>query len=114
MRTPRRKGKADGRMERQNDLMMTKGQVACVDLESGKVLWQGPGRAGENASLVVAGEHILVLSNEAVLTVLAASSTEHKVIAAYTVAPSPTWAHLAVSGNRILVKDKDTLRCLKF
>jgi hypothetical protein len=40
------------------------------------------------------------------------SAKEYAPLVQYTVAPSPTWAHPVVVGNRIFVKDETTLASL--
>jgi outer membrane protein assembly factor BamB len=82
-----------------------KGQYFCLDAASGKTLWTGDGRQGENAAMLLAGDLILSLTNDADLTVLPATAKLPQHVAKYRVADSPTWAHPVVSGNRILVKD---------
>jgi outer membrane protein assembly factor BamB len=89
-----------------------KGQFFAVDAATGKTLWQGPGRMGENAAIVNLGGTLLALTNDAVLYVLPASATAFAPAAQYTVATSPTWAHPVVLGDRILVKDETTLASL--
>jgi outer membrane protein assembly factor BamB len=89
-----------------------KGQFFAVDAATGKTVWQGPGRMGENASVVNLGGTLLALTNDAVLYVLPASAKEFAPTAQYTVATSPTWAHPVVLGETILVKDETTLASL--
>jgi outer membrane protein assembly factor BamB len=89
-----------------------KGQFFCIDAETGKTLWQSPGRMGENAAILNAGKVLLLLTNDANLIVLPVSAKEYRPVAQYTVAASPTWAHPLVTGNRILVKDETTLASL--
>ena len=87
-----------------------KGQFFAIDAETGKTIWQSPGRMGENAALLnLGGKAILMLTNEANLIVQPAPSTGYAPAAQYSVATSPTWAHPLVFGRRILVKDESTL-----
>jgi outer membrane protein assembly factor BamB len=86
-----------------------KGQLFALDAATGRTLWQGPGRAGENASLVLAGNALLALTNDASLFVLPAGAKEYAPAAQYTVAQSQTWAHPLLLGDRLLVKDETTL-----
>jgi outer membrane protein assembly factor BamB len=92
--------------------MRKKGQFFAVDAATGKTLWQGPGRMGENASMVGIGGTLLALTNEAVLYVLPASAASFAPSVQYTVATSPTWAHLVFLGDDVLVKDETTLASL--
>ena len=89
-----------------------KGQFFAVDAATGKTIWQGPGRMGENASIVSVGGTLLALTNDAVLYALPAGAASFAPAAQYTVANSQTWAHPVVLGDRILVKDETTLTAL--
>lgn len=89
-----------------------KGQFFAVDAATGRTVWQGPGRMGENAAIVNLGGTLLALTNDAVLYVLPASATSFAPSAQYTVATSQTWAHPVVLGENILVKDETTLTSL--
>ncbi len=87
-----------------------KGQFFAVDAETGKTVWQSPGRMGENAAILnLADQAILFLTNDAKLLVQAADGKTYSPVAEYTVASSPTWAHPLVIGKRILIKDQTTL-----
>jgi outer membrane protein assembly factor BamB len=94
---------------------LKKGQFFAIDADTGKTLWQGPGRIGENAAILNLGDKfLLLLINDAHLIVLPASGKEYLPAAQYTVATSPTWAHPVVTGGRILVKDETSLISLTF
>ncbi len=86
-----------------------KGQVVALDAATGRLLWAGPGRQGESASLIVAGGDALVLTTEAELLVFKADADRFAPVATYGVGDSATWAHLAVAPNAVLVKDVRTL-----
>ncbi|HEX8354586.1 MAG TPA: PQQ-binding-like beta-propeller repeat protein, partial [Pyrinomonadaceae bacterium] len=89
-----------------------KGQFFAVDAATGKTLWQGPGRMGENASLVNVGGALVALTNDAVLYVLPPGAASFAPAAQYTVATSQTWAHPVFTGDHVLVKDETTLASL--
>ncbi|HEV7682626.1 MAG TPA: PQQ-binding-like beta-propeller repeat protein [Pyrinomonadaceae bacterium] len=93
--------------------VLKKGQFFALDAETGKTIWQGPGRMGENAALLNAGgAAFLALTNEGNLIVLPVNAKEYAPSMQYTVANSPTWAHPVVAGKHILIKDETTLRSL--
>ena len=90
-----------------------KGQFFAVDADTGKAVWQSPGRMGENAAILnLGGKALLFLTNEANLIVQPADAKAYAPVAQYTVAASPTWAHPLVLGRRILIKDETTLASL--
>ena len=89
---------------------MKKGQFFALDADTGKTLWQSPGRMGENAAILnLDGKVFLSLTNDANLIVVPVEAKEYSPLIQYTVAKSPTWAHPAVIGNRILIKDETSL-----
>ena len=92
--------------------MRKKGQFFALDAATGKTLWQGPGRMGENAAIVNLGGTLVALTNDAVLYVLPAGASSFAPSAQYTIATSQTWAHPVVLGDRLLVKDETTLASL--
>lgn len=94
---------------------LKKGQFFAIDADTGKTLWQGPGRMGENAAILNLGDKfLLLLINDANLVVLPANAKEYVPAIQYTVASSPTWAHPVMIGQRILIKDETSLSSLAF
>jgi outer membrane protein assembly factor BamB len=92
---------------------LKKGQFFALDADTGKTLWQGPGRTGENAAILnLGGKELLLLTNDAKLIVLPIHTKEYAPTVQYTVANSETWAHPVVLDNRILIKDLTTLKSL--
>jgi outer membrane protein assembly factor BamB len=90
------------------------GQYFCLDAKTGATLWASEGRQGDNAAMLVAGDFLFLLNDEANLIVAKASAKTYEPIAKYTVAESETWAHPAVIGKQILVKDKTALGLWSF
>ena len=86
-----------------------KGQFFCLDAATGKTLWTGDPRQGENAAMVISGNTIFSLTNDANLIVTSAADKGATPLRKYTVADSQTWAHPAIVGNRVLIKDEQTL-----
>ncbi|HEY8458842.1 MAG TPA: PQQ-binding-like beta-propeller repeat protein [Blastocatellia bacterium] len=90
-----------------------KGQFFCLDAATGKTLWTGEPRQGENAAMVIAGDTIFSLTNDADLIITSAADKGAKVVKKYRVAEKPTWAHPAIVGRNILIKDESTLALLR-
>jgi outer membrane protein assembly factor BamB len=86
-----------------------RGQFFAIDLANGKTLWTTRGREAENAAIVNAGKLLFILKADAELVIARPNPASFDVIRRYTVGSSPTWAHPVIDGNRIFVKDADTL-----
>lgn len=85
------------------------GRLFAADAASGEILWQGEPRLGDNAAILVAGDAVLVLTTDSQLTVLKRGGDGYVELRRYQVADSATWAHPALVGDSILVKDATTL-----
>ncbi len=88
-----------------------RGQFFAIDLTSGKTLWTTVGREGENASVMLAGQLLLLSTTNGELIVARANPARFEEVRRYTIAESAVWAHPAVAGGAILVKDVDKLIC---
>ena len=86
-----------------------RGQFFAIDLASGKTLWLGKGREAENASIVRAGDYLLLATTGSELIVAKTSASGFEEVKRYTVAESAMWAHPAFAGRNIVVKDVDKL-----
>ena len=82
-----------------------RGQYMLLDLKTGKTLWTGMPRQGENAAIAHTGDLILSLEEDAELMVGRVSGTSFQELKRYKVADAATWAAPAISGKRIFVKD---------
>ena len=85
------------------------GQLFALDADTGATLWLGPPRQAENTAIVKTERLLFLLNDDAELTVASGSRAGFEPIMRYTVADSATWAQPAISGNRVFVKDVDTL-----
>jgi outer membrane protein assembly factor BamB len=82
-----------------------RGSLFALDPKTGKTLWGGTPRQGDNAALIVLGEKLLVLTTDGRLNVAAFGREGLETSAEYKVAETPTWAHPAVLEGGILIKD---------
>jgi outer membrane protein assembly factor BamB len=93
---------------------LKKGQVFALDPTTGKVSWSSPGGIGQNAILMAAGRHLLVLSDDANLRILEAGDA-YRQVASYMLGDAATWAHPALLDRGLmLVKDADKLTLWSF
>lgn len=88
---------------------LNSGQFFWADAKTGKTLWTSTPRQAGNASITRSGDLLFVLKEDGQLMVGRANTAGFEPLKTYTVATSATWAPPVISGNRIFVKDADTL-----
>jgi outer membrane protein assembly factor BamB len=88
-----------------------RGQFVALDIQTGRSLWMTPGREGDNASLIAAGPVLLLSTTQGELIVARPDREWFAEIRRYQVAESAVWAHPAIAGTAIVIKDLDTLIC---
>ena len=91
-----------------------RGQFFAIDAASGKTLWLSKGREADNASIVRAGDYLLLSTTNSELIVAKPSTTAFEEVKRYTIADSATYAHPAYVGRNIIVKDVDKLTVWAF
>lgn len=83
-------------------------RLQCVDLNSGDEAWRTK-PMGKYQSLVVLGGNILALDSGGELLLFEASPEEFKLLDRRKVSQDETWAHLAVCGGQVLVRELNAL-----
>ncbi|MDZ4780964.1 MAG: PQQ-binding-like beta-propeller repeat protein [Planctomycetia bacterium] len=83
-------------------------RFACFDLRSGKQTWRTTPFA-EYWSLVANGDRILALDCEGQLRLIRANPERYEELDSVKVADAPTWAHLAVCGDEVVVRELNAL-----
>jgi len=87
-----------------------KGNLFCINAQTGKTAWVDAAKQGRGfAAILDAGSVILALPDNSQLIVFKPSDKEYAELARIKVADTPTYAHPVIAGNRIFVKDQDTL-----
>lgn len=91
-----------------------RGMYFGMDARTGKVTWQGEGRRGDNAALVLSGNLLFALNTSAELMLARPSPTSMQTLKTYTVAQSETWAHPLVLEKGVIIKDLQHLSLWAF
>jgi outer membrane protein assembly factor BamB len=81
-------------------------RFACLDLATGKEAWITK-PFGKYWSLVAAGERILALDETGDLRLIRATPDSFTLVGEAKVADGESWAHLAVEGRELYVRDLD-------
>jgi outer membrane protein assembly factor BamB len=88
---------------------LKKGQIFCLDAATGKTLWTGSPRGGDNAALLASPATLYVLTPDAQLLIAKPTAKSLGEIRRYEVADSATWAHPVVLADGVLIKDLKSL-----
>lgn len=84
-------------------------RLVCVNVKTGKEAWGTEERFGDYWSLVANKDKILALDNRGTLFLLKANAKEFELLDKRKVADAETWAHLAVVGDELFVRDLNGL-----
>jgi outer membrane protein assembly factor BamB len=88
----------------------SQGALFCIKAENGEEVWQDTTRRGDPAFVLDAGPVLLcVTAANSELAVLEPGGTALKEIAKIKIADTPVWSYPIFSGNRVFIKDRDSL-----
>ena len=83
-------------------------RFACINLETGERTWTSQ-PFGKYASLVAQGDRFLALDASGRLLLIKANSKEFELVDDQKISDDETWAHLAVCGNELYVRELSSL-----
>ena len=90
-----------------------RGQLCQVDAQTGETDWLGPPRQGDNGALIAGQDFVFCQNTNGELIVISPNSDTYKELARYKISNSPTWAHPAIVGSTLLIKNLDTLSAIQ-
>jgi outer membrane protein assembly factor BamB len=85
-----------------------KGQLFCLDATTGRVQWTTEGRAGTNASIQIAGGHLVVLLSEGDLLVVKRNPVQYEEVRRYKVGQG-TWGQPVILGDTVVIRDGNSV-----
>jgi outer membrane protein assembly factor BamB len=77
--------------------------LACVDAATGKLQWKG-GRYGYG-QVMLAGEHLIVLTEDGDVVLVNATPDRHEEVARFSAISGKTWNHPVIADGRLLVRN---------
>lgn len=87
--------------------------LRCVEIATGKVRWEKPDIGKYHAALIRTGDgKLLMFDDGGRLTLFQPNPEQYKELATATVC-GPTWAHPAVAGGFVVIRDEKQLVVLK-
>jgi outer membrane protein assembly factor BamB len=81
----------------------------CMNARTGDVLWTDTAQRGDCGEVLDAGSVLLALTSDSEMVAFKPGNKEYAELAKYKVADTPTWAYPIIAGNRVFVKDHETL-----
>lgn len=84
-------------------------RVMAIEVETGRELWTSKESFGKYWSLVASGERMLALDQRGVLFLLRANQEKLDVLDQRKLTDGETWAHLAVAGDQLFVRELNAL-----
>jgi len=88
-------------------------RFTCINLKNGERTWTSQ-TFGKYASLVVQGDRILALDQQGVLLLIKANPEKFELLDSRKVSDAETWAHLAISGEQLFVRELDALAAYRW
>lgn len=90
-----------------------RGNFFCINADTGKTAWADPqGGRGGFGSIVDAGPVLLALTSKGQLTAFEPSDKQYSEVASLKVSDKQTYAYPVIAGNRLFVKDQDSIALL--
>lgn len=87
--------------------------LRCVEVASGKTLWEKPNIGKYHAAIVrTAGDKLLMLDDNGFLTLFQPDEKEYKQLAKSRVCGG-TWAHPALADGKLVIRDDKDLICFE-
>jgi outer membrane protein assembly factor BamB len=80
-------------------------RFTCINLKTGARTWTSDRTFGAYCSMVAQGNRILALDQRGTLLLIAANPKKFELLDSQEVSKSETWAHLAVVGDELFVRD---------
>lgn len=90
---------------------LRKQRITCLDIKNGETKWISSESFGKYMSMVSNGKEILALDEDGTLYLIDPNPEKFVIKEKRTISDSPSWAHLAVTGNQIFVRELEALAC---
>ena len=87
------------------------GPLKCIDLKTGEIKWSQPGFGAGN--VVLAGNHLVALSDDGQVVVVEATSTGYKELARTRAITGKCWSTPAISNGRLYVRSTRESACFE-
>lgn len=89
-------------------------RLMAIEVETGRELWTSDTSFGKYMSLVAQGDRILALDQRGILFLLRANQEKCDLLDQRKLTNAETWAHLAVAGEQLLVRELNALTAYRW
>ena len=89
-------------------------RVMAIEVATGRELWTSDESFGKYWSLVAQGDRILALDQRGILFLLRANKEKLDVLDKRKLTDAETWAHLAVAGDELFVRELNALTAFRW
>ena len=89
-------------------LLLRNQRFCCIDLHTGQQTWRTK-PYGKYWSIVTNGKKLLALDERGLLLLINANPEEFQLLDERKISDDPTWAHLAISGQHVFVRELKAL-----
>jgi outer membrane protein assembly factor BamB len=89
--------------------LTSSGSFYCMNAQTGDVLWTDSARRGDPAAILDVGPVLLAQTSNSELAAFKPSNKEYTELAKIKIAANTPWAYPIIAGNRVFVKDRDSL-----
>ncbi len=91
-----------------------RGVFFALNAQTGETLWTSDPRQGDNATVLLVGDSLVMLTNEGELIIAESTGADFRPVRRYQVSDSATYGHPLLLPNGIVVKDDTTLSLLSW
>ncbi len=90
--------------------LSNRGNLFCINAQTGKTAWTDTAAHGRGFGAIVdTGSCLLALPSTSELIAFKPDGKEYVELAKIKVSETPTYAHPVIAGNRVFIKDKETV-----
>ncbi|HEX8912854.1 MAG TPA: PQQ-binding-like beta-propeller repeat protein [Humisphaera sp.] len=87
------------------------GNLACVDLATGKKVWRGVGYGHGQLVLLADPKLLVVITEQGEAALVRATPEKHEELGRFEAVAGKTWNHPAVAGGRLYVRNGEEIGC---
>ena len=93
---------------------LRKQRMTCIDMKNGDTKWISEKSFGKYMSMVSNGKEIIALDEDGTLYLIEPNSQKLSVRESREISDEPSWAHLALSGRQMYVRELEAIACYEW